>query len=435
MHTSQVYQHVKQAIAPYLEKGKNTFTVALSGGVDSVVLLHVMDALKAQHSTLTVHAVYVNHGLSEYANDWQQFCQQLCDSLQIPFQAVSVIITQKPRSSLEALAREARYQALDQTSIADSILLLGQHLNDQLETFLLRLKRGSGLQGLASMRQTRTLPSGRLCMRPLLEISREEIEQFATRFKLEHITDDSNTDERFDRNFIRKHVVTKLNERFSGFTHSAARSILLLQQQHDLLNEYCQVDLMNSQNSDQGLRCASLQQFSKIRQANVLRCWLAQFTTLMPSKKQLEQILLQGLTAQADAQLQIQLQAGQVKRHQGHLYFVTNTVQAQPQSLSTEQHRLSDGRKLVLKQGKGIREPHHDEQVTVKFNCPLARIRPLYKPGSNTVKHWLKEAKVAPWLRANVPLIFYDQQLVQVVGYFVSAEHQNDSGIFWEVER
>jgi len=93
---------------------------------------------------------------------------------------------------------------------------------------------------------------------------------------------------------------------------------------------------------------------------------------------------------------------------------------------------LTDGRKLIVKAGKGVRKPQKDERVRVEFNKPQARIKPLHKPGSNTLKHWFKDAKVAPWLRAQTPLIFYNDQLVQVVGYFVSEQHSVEDGIIWE---
>lgn len=434
MYATSLYQQVKNVITPYVAQHQCAFTVALSGGVDSVVLLHVMNALKADIAQLRLTAVYVHHGLSKYADDWQAFCKQLCDTLDITFYAAQVKIDRKTRTSLEQQARDARYLALDQLSPTGSIILLGQHLNDQLETLLLRLKRGSGLQGLTAMRQTRILSSGRECLRPLLNVTRQDIEQFAADFTLEHITDDSNSDERFDRNFIRQQVVPLLSERFKGFEKSAVRSVSLLQQQQDVLDEYTQQDLQQCQNNQQGLSCLGLANYSAARQANVLRSWLGQFTALMPSQQQTLQILNQGLTAQADAQLLIQLAHGQVRRHQQFLYFVRDTVEPLSQLVTDTELLLSDGRSLVQLTGEGIRKPLPNEQVSVHFNCPQASIKPLKKPGHNTLKHWFKDAKVAPWLRANVPLIFYNEQLVYVVGHFISAEHYQQEGIFWNIK-
>ena len=432
MQSSAIYQHVKHALEHFFKQQQFNFTVALSGGVDSVVLLHVMHVLKQEMPKLKVSAIYVNHGLSEYANDWQAFCQNLCVELDIPFNTAQVTISRQTRTSLEAQAREARYKALDELSAPQSVILLGQHLNDQIETFLLRLKRGSGLKGLGAMQAMRELQSGRICYRPLLNITRSDIEHFATAFNIAHITDDSNTDERFDRNFLRARVVPELAMRFKGFEQCAGRSIELLQQQQTLLDEYTELDLKQSVNAHQALSVSQLTSYSNVRITNVVRAWLSLFTQVMPSQKQLLQIINQAINAQADAQMQVDLSEGQIRRHQGYLYFVTPHILLADEALTSNELALDDGRVLIKQQGKGLRAPLPNEQVTVRFNCNSARIKPLKKPGSNTLKHWFKDAKIAPWLRSHVPLIFYNDELVQVVGYFISEKHYDENGIYWE---
>jgi len=433
MHTSQIYLQVQQALNQYIENGQFTFTVALSGGVDSVVLLHIMHGLKQQYPQLNLSAIYVNHGLSENAFHWQQFCHARCQQLAINFKAAQVKVKRQSRTSIEAQARKVRYQALDELSPNGSVILLGQHLNDQIETFLLRLKRGSGLKGLGAMQPIRVLESGRECFRPLLAIKRSEIEAFSQQFNISHITDESNANEHFDRNFLRQQIVPKLAERFTGFEQCTARSIELLQQQQALLDEYTQQDLAQCINQQQALELHKLSDYSAGRIANLLRAWLALFSHTMPSQKQLTQIMSQAIHAQADAQIKIELSDGQIRRHQGLLYF----VQPKPLAVNIEQVIsnelvLSDGEILSCQQGVGIRAPKPDEQVSVRFNCNSARIKPLKKPGSNTLKHWFKDAKVAPWLRAHIPLIFYNDELVQVVGYFVSDNHKDENGVIWE---
>ena len=433
MHTSQIYLQVQQALNQYIENGQFTFTVALSGGVDSVVLLHIMHGLKQQYPQLNLSAIYVNHGLSENAFHWQQFCYARCQQLAINFKAAQVTVKQQSRTSIEAQARKVRYQALDEYSPSGSVILLGQHLNDQVETFLLRLKRGSGLKGLGAMQQTRVLESGRECYRPLLGVKRSDIEAFAQQFNISHITDESNSNERFDRNFLRQQIVPKLAERFTGFEQCTARSIELLQQQQALLDEYTQQDLAQCINQHQALNIQNMAHYSAIRIANLLRAWLALFTHTMPSQKQLMQIMSQAIHAKADAQMVIELSDGQIRRHQGYLYFVQPTPLAvNIERVTSRELVLNDGQILQCLQGIGIRAPKPDEQVSVRFNCNSARIKPLKKPGSNSLKHWFKDAKVAPWLRAHIPLIFYNDELVQVVGYFVSDNHKDENGVIWE---
>ncbi|MBH0028426.1 tRNA lysidine(34) synthetase TilS [Pseudoalteromonas sp. SWN29] len=437
MHTSAIYQQLKKSLNSYIEQGNTVFTVALSGGVDSVVLLHLMRTLKADNPAINISAIYVHHGLSQYADDWQRFCQNLCRELNVSFEAAKVVIEQQSRTSLEAQARDARYKALDELSPKGSIILLGQHLNDQVETFLLRLKRGSGLKGLGAMHQARLLQSGRVCFRPLLNVARSDIEAFAAQFSINHITDDSNTDESFDRNFLRSKIVPVLAERFNGFEQCTARSIELLQQQQTLLDEYTQLDLNKCINEYQALCVNQVSEYSAARIANIVRAWLALFTQVMPSQKQLEQIINQAVNAKNDAQMRIDLTDGQIRRHQGYLYFVTPSAELTDAELNYielnhSELKLADGRLLIKSNGCGVRPPNKNEQVTVRFNCNSARIKPLKKPGSNTVKHWFKDAKIAPWLRASVPLIFYNDELVQVVGYFMSAKHVDENGVFWE---
>ena len=433
MHTSQIYLQVQHALNHYIENGQFTFTVALSGGVDSVVLLHIMHGLKQQYPQLNLSAIYVNHGLSENAFHWQQFCHARCQQLAINFKAAQVTVKQQSRTSIEAQARKVRYQALDELSPSGSVILLGQHLNDQIETFLLRLKRGSGLKGLGAMQPIRVLESGRECFRPLLAIKRSEIEAFSQQFNISHITDESNSDERFERNFLRQQIVPKLAERFTGFEQCTARSIELLQQQQALLDEYTQQDLTKCINQHQALELHKLYDYSAGRIANVLRAWLALFSHTMPSQKQLTQIMSQAIHAQADAQIKIELSDGQIRRHQGLPYFVQPTPLAvNIERVTSRELVLNDGQILQCLQGIGIRTPKPDEQVSVRFNCNSARIKPLKKPGSNSLKHWFKDAKVAPWLRAHIPLIFYNDELVQVVGYFVSDNHKDENGVIWE---
>ncbi|MBQ4832992.1 tRNA lysidine(34) synthetase TilS [Pseudoalteromonas sp. MMG010] len=432
MHSTTIFKQVTLTLNPLIKADNTHFTVALSGGVDSVVLLHLVHALSKQDERVSVSAIYVNHGLSEYAQQWQDFCAQLCAKLSVSFQFACVDILPQSRTSLEAQARDARYTALDNLAAKNSIILLGQHVNDQLETFLLRLKRGSGLKGLGAMHQTRRLPSGRVCFRPLLNIKRSDIEQFADKFAISYITDDSNSDEQFDRNFLRASVVPLLSERFQGFEHCVARSVNLLQQQQALLDEYTQTDLIQCLNPDKALNIQSFKQFSDIRIANVVRAWIALFSQTMPSQKQLSQLIQQALNAKADAQLVIEFSQGQIRRHQGALYFVSNLTIMNDSEINSHRVCLNDGRILTLQQGPGVRQATENEQISVRFNCNAARIQPLNKPGSNTLKHWFKDAKVAPWLRAQIPLIFYNDELVQVVGYFISEKHKDENGVYWQ---
>ncbi|BBN82272.1 tRNA(Ile)-lysidine synthase [Pseudoalteromonas sp. A25] len=407
----------------------------MSGGVDSVVLLHLCYTLREQTPERQIEAIYIDHGLSKDADTWRAFCQNLCGSLNIKFKTCAVEVEQKARHSLEAQARDARYAALDSMAMPNSLIVLGQHGDDQLETFLLRLKRGSGLEGLASMRKQRVLDSGRVCIRPLLSASREEIEAFARTFSIEHIEDHSNKDNRFDRNFLRNQVIPLLKSRFNGFLQSALRSIDILQQQQSLIAELTQQDLTACSQDTDKLNLHMLGSLSELRQANVLRAWLSLQGENMPSKVQLDQLIHQALTSKDDAQVNILMKKGSIKKYRGYLYFVKDIKVPQACiNVGFDPIYLSDGRTMRAEHGAGLRLPLSGERVSIQFGLLNTKIRPRNKPGRNTVKHWLKEAGVPSWQRAQVPLVFYDEQLVQVVGFYI--EHcafESQQGIRWEI--
>ncbi|KAF7775287.1 tRNA(Ile)-lysidine synthase [Pseudoalteromonas citrea] len=436
MKSSFLYKQFKTAIEQ-LNPTQHPLCVALSGGVDSVVLLHLCATLRSSNPNIGLSAVYINHGLSEHADDWQQFCQDLCAQLEVSFQSQPVIIEHKPRHSIEAQARELRYQALDKVADTDALLVLGQHADDQLETFLLRLKRGSGLLGLGGMKATTQLANGRRCIRPLLACSREEIELFAQHYELPHIEDESNQQDNYDRNYLRNQVIPLLKSRFKGFLPSSTRSIQLLQQQQQLIDEITDEDLQHClyrNNDDDCIDLSKLTERSVIRQKNVVRAWLAQQQVTMPSLAQLEQILTQSFNSKVDAQLKIDLQSGSVRRHRGLLYWVEmQTAPIEQNDIGVRDVVLNTTKVLGVNHGAGIRMPLSDEVVSVKYGRAKEKIRPYAKPGRNTLKHWLKDAGVPVWQREHIPLIYYNDVLVQVVGYYFNHDFKvSCGGIFWE---
>ncbi|MCY9861095.1 tRNA lysidine(34) synthetase TilS [Vibrio coralliirubri] len=191
--------------------------VGLSGGIDSIALLHCVSQLP----DCEVRAIHVNHGISHKADEWQGFCEQVCQSLNIAFEALEVSFD--TNKNLEANARTARYTAIKNNLGDDEYLLTGHHLDDQAETILLALKRGTGLDGLCGMAPLSYVHGINIC-RPLLNNSREEIESYAAQKKLSWIEDESNTDTSYDRNFLRHEVLPLLNKRWSGFSKNVART-------------------------------------------------------------------------------------------------------------------------------------------------------------------------------------------------------------------
>ncbi|HDQ9214135.1 TPA: tRNA lysidine(34) synthetase TilS, partial [Pseudomonas aeruginosa] len=194
-----------QALAPWREAGG--WCVAFSGGLDSTVLLHLLAQLARSEALPALSALHVHHGLQAAADGWPAHCQAVCRSLGIPLRVERVQVA--VGGSIEQAARDARYRAFQANLGEGQVLLTAQHLDDQAETLLFRLLRGAGLRGLAAMPASRPLGGGRLC-RPLLGVSRAELEAYAQTHRLDWVEDPSNQDPRFSRNYLRREIMPRL---------------------------------------------------------------------------------------------------------------------------------------------------------------------------------------------------------------------------------
>lgn len=194
--------------------GGRTVAVALSGGRDSVALLHAaraaLAAMAADAAPLPLVALHVHHGLQQGADDWDRFCADLCAQWGVAYRGARVTVTPEAGEGIESAARRARYDALTRLCRDEraGCLLFGHHLDDQVETVLLRLFRGSGVHGLAGMPAIRRLADDAdiVLLRPWLEVPRADIERYCARHRLAWIDDPSNLDLRFARNALRQQL-------------------------------------------------------------------------------------------------------------------------------------------------------------------------------------------------------------------------------------
>lgn len=276
-----------------------SYSVAYSGGVDSHVLLHLMMQLYPEQT----QAIHIHHGLSPNADAWRLHCQRVCDALRVPLLSQQIQVKPKPRHSLEALARDARYAAMRGLLPAGGALLTGHHQDDQAETVLLQLMRGAGVRGLSGMPKHKSLGQGQL-YRPLLSFSRAEIKAYATEAGLEWVDDESNQSTQFDRNFLRQVVMPALTSRRAGVMANMARSAAHLAEASALVNTLAEIDFEAIKTAD--LNCVlrlPLQRFSEARLRNVLRYWLTSVLSVMsPSEAILAQIIQQLVLGQPDSQ-------------------------------------------------------------------------------------------------------------------------------------
>lgn len=418
---------VNQFIKQHQLEGRR-FVVGLSGGVDSVVLLDAL--VKSQLPTAQIIAVHVNHGLSANAGQWQVFCQQLCAEQSIDYQCEQVNVLSS-KLGIEGEARLQRYQAFDRHLSADTVLVTAQHLNDQAETLLLALKRGSGVLGLAAMAPCNELKNG-LHARPLLSITRHEIEQWATTHNLSWIEDESNQDQSFDRNYLRHHVINDLNVRWPSFSQNVARTAALCQEAVSLADEVAKEDFSHQASSTQQLELTALKTLSQARQNNLLRYWLRLNRVLLPSSKQLAEIIQQANSADY-SKMKIVLGDKSIRRFQQRLYVVDELVDALSQQTIVE----DISKKLTFDFSLGmvkfneaisnnsfvIKKPNNESTVTIEFGLSGSiKAWPSSRDKRRTLKKLWQEFKVPPWERPLVPCLCVDGELVAVIGYWVETE-------------
>ncbi|MEE2001678.1 tRNA lysidine(34) synthetase TilS [Alkalimonas sp. MEB108] len=397
--------------------------LALSGGLDSMVLLELLHGLSAR-APWQLQAVHVHHGLQPQADEWLHFCQQECSKRAVPFQHHRLRI--KGRQNLEARAREVRYQHLATHCVEpDSLLLTAHHADDQLETLLLALKRGSGLTGLSGMASSRPFAGG-LLVRPLLQHSRLELEQFAALQQLRWVDDPSNQDVQFDRNFLRQQVLPLLTERWPAFARSAARSMAHCAAADKQLEKSWQQQLQPYLSEDKRvLQLAALQGRNQSEQHALLRSWL-KLHQLTPELAWLTTLQQQVIAAKADAMPKLQLQQYQLRRFRQALYL------CDPLPVKPIAGLLWQGQaQLELPMGLGCLYFHPSGKApgddwlplttTTELEVCFGKLSLPFKPfgarHSKPVKQWCKQWQIPPWQRPYLPLVLQGGTLQLVAGF------------------
>ncbi|WP_024930040.1 tRNA lysidine(34) synthetase TilS [Methylophilus sp. OH31] len=295
--------------------------LALSGGVDSIVLLHTLSQLTTPLS-FTLSAMHVHHGLSPHADSWLLMCEQLCADNNIPFYSEKVHVDLQSGLGVEAAARDARYQALERVrkQLAADAIVTAHHMQDQAETLLLQLMRGAGVKGLSAMSHW---DAERYLLRPLLTVPKAELLQYATAQQLKCVEDESNADISYDRNFMRQKAMPVLRERYPQLDSALLRSASHLADAQILLDTLAQQDLLQCDVREewlgQSIAIPHLHTLGDVRAKNLLRFWFQQRQLRMPNTEQLHDYWKQLSSVKPHRYLHLPLQ-GQAADHRAYLH-------------------------------------------------------------------------------------------------------------------
>jgi tRNA(Ile)-lysidine synthase len=291
--------------------------VGLSGGCDSVVLLHLLTSL-GLGSRLS--AIHVHHGLSPNADLWANFCRRFCQQLDVPLQVMNVAVDRDSGQGIEAAARHARYTAF--SAAAGKVIFLAHHQGDQAETLLFNLLRGSGVAGAAAMLDERFHGTLRI-LRPLLSMPRATLLAYAEANGLVWVNDESNEDSAFSRNFLRHEVLSIINRRFSSAEQNLAQAARHFSEAATLLDELAEADWKMTSDGEV-LNLSRLRTLTTARIKNLLRYRLRQLGWGTPATVRLEEFVRQLQSAGADRHPELKIGAGVIRAGKGRVSWVAD---------------------------------------------------------------------------------------------------------------
>ena len=408
------------------------FLVAYSGGVDSTVLLHALATGQKQHG-VPVIAVHVDHGLHPESAQWDRQCQSIASGLGIEYLSRCALVSRDSGLGLEAAAREARYAVLGSLVQTKDWLLSAHHENDQAETLLLNLLRGSGLSGLAAMADIREFSAGFL-VRPLLGISGEAVVRYAQEHGLDWSEDPSNRDTAFDRNYLRREIMPRLAVRWPAVITRLRQSAELAAESSELLADLAGIDIGGSPSVDR-LDIRDLRKLSRKRQRNAIRHAVRRLGLPAPPATRLYQAVHELIPARQDAQPLVTWPGGEMRRHRNHLYILATLHDPGPEPLGVllpdvplelgcglgclllEPAKTVGIDRLIAAQGLEVRFRSGGEEITLPGESHSRKLKKL-----------LQEHAVVPWMRERLPLLYANDRLVAVADLWLEAQFVASDG-------
>ncbi|MFT8229671.1 MAG: tRNA lysidine(34) synthetase TilS [Enterobacterales bacterium] len=451
-----IYKQITNVIVKY-----KSLLLAFSGGLDSTVLLYILCKIKNKFfikdknkvnnaNEISLRVIHINHNFNKNSNKWVKHCKLICNSINVKFKCLSIFLDKKylKKYGIESSLRYHRYNALKKELNNKEVLLTAHNLDDQTESFLLALKRGSGPKGLSAMLIDSPFGKTRL-LRPLLKFSKIDLLKYANEKNLFWIDDDSNNNIKFDRNFLRLNILPCIKKRWPQFSKVVFRSAQLCYEQEVLLN-----DLLRNQLSYLILKNCTLNILPLIKMSNIyiysiLRRWLSFNNIKMPSKKQIVILWEEVALSKIDSVAQLKIHNCIIKRFNNCLYILhtlskitiswfnsyninykhqyTCSYIIQTKNLIKNNkyknyllnqylyHSTGTLNKYVI-----VRAPYNTENIHIKFGNINGLIHIVGRIHGRSIKKIYQELNIPPWERKNIPLLFYNNNLIAAIGVFTT---------------
>jgi len=388
---------------------KISFLIAYSGGLDSTVLLHRFVSLRNRYNKLVLRAIYINHGISKNSFVWEEHCKSVCENFNVEFISRSINISTKTGKSLEDIARELRYRTISNVINSNEILLTAHHANDQAETVLLNLFRGSSVFGLSGIKYKRKL-FGMNVLRPLLKHTKDDLIKYAKAHSLSWIDDESNLNNDFKRNFIRNKLFDIIRYEWPGAITTLNRVSELQRESAILLSEFAIDDLKNIQTTSFGstvLQIDKLTKHSYVRQKNIVLEWIRRLNFIIPNSRKISQVFSSVIYASEDRNPDLCWDGVIIKRYRNYLYCINS-------DFLEEKNRI----KFL----DNIKKNKKYKEFELRFRKDGDRF--LYKKSlfKKRLNKLFQEIGIPPWMRDNVVLACEDGFVVLLLISFLSKE-------------
>lgn len=416
----------------------SSIAIAYSGGLDSSVLLHLAHSCAQRHG-VRLFAFHIHHGISPNADAWLAHCSEQAGQLGVNFDSRKIVLNNPDKSGVEEAARIGRYAALGELCREHRIglLLTAHHQDDQAETVLLQLLRGSGVAGLSGMEVANTAPDllgdeALMMGRPLLDVSRAELESYALERRIACIHDESNVDPRYARNALRHQVMPALSGNFAGYQHRLVRTAGHMQAAQRLLDVLAEQDWQQCRDGD----CLDIDRLRFLdvdRCDNVLRYWLGLRGMRMPSSAWLEEMRTQLLEAKADAQVCVTHADGHVRRYRSRVYL-TPRLQNDPDAVPPAGFCWQGEAELPFPAYGGILrfEPAEEgvghewlqqQVLQLRYRQGGERLKPAANRATRSLKHHYQALHIPAWEREHLPLVFAGGELLFAAGIGMNCHH------------
>jgi tRNA(Ile)-lysidine synthase len=408
------------------------YWLAYSGGLDSHVLVAVFHQL-LQMLPLQVTVLHINHGLSPNAEQWAAHCKKVANDYGMAYREHALFLKPQKGLSLEALAREQRYAFFASCLQPQDILLTAHQEDDQAETVFLQLLRGAGPKGLSAMPLLKPYACG-FHGRPFLHCSRSDLEKYALLHQLEWIEDESNLCLSYTRNFIRHAVFPILQQRWPSMAQMLRRSAAHCGEMQQVIDECVSTWIEKARGLQaQTLSVKALLKFSAAQQKLILRHWISAQGIVLPDSKKLNSIVQTVLLAAPDRFPELAFQNMVVRRYRDELYLLQKAApyersQSRLWDLSTPLEITGIGcLEAVLIKGEDDLLKAEIKTVSVRFRQG-GEVLGLGKRGHHSLKHFFQDKGVPPWERNRLPLIYLEEKLIAVLGYFLDESVRAEQG-------